>query len=470
MSGTASLQEHPIRRLFIANRGEIAVRIVRACRTLGVEAVVGVSAADRESMAASMANQAVCIGPASAAESYLNANAIVMAAMGTDCDAVHPGYGFLSERAMFQRLCTENNLVFVGPTAEAIEAVGDKLAARRIAALIGVPTVPGTDQVKSADDALIFGKRAGYPFLFKASAGGGGRGMRVVRGPAEVSGAFSSASAEAGAAFGDPTLFIERYIERARHIEIQIIADHHGNVVHLCERDCSTQRRHQKIIEEGPSPVIDAELRATMGEAAVKLARHVGYRNAGTVEFIVDMDTRDFYFLEVNTRIQVEHPVTEMITGVDLVAEQIKVAGGKPLSLRQDEVRLSGHAIECRINAENAANDFMPSPGRLSEWTPPEGEGVRLDTHCHAGCLIPPYYDSMIAKLIVHGGNRAEAVTRMSAALEHFRIGGIHTTIPFHQSVLRHPDFLENRVTTRWAEENFIRSFTAERSSIGNAS
>jgi acetyl-CoA carboxylase biotin carboxylase subunit len=445
-----------IKRLFIANRGEIAVRIIRACRKLGVEAVVGVSGADRESMAARMADRAVCIGPAQAVDSYLNQKAVVMAAIGTGCDALHPGYGFLSERAPFQRLCVDNGIVFVGPSADAIEAVGDKLQARRIAQELGVPTVPGTDHVKIAGDAIEFGRKAGYPFLLKASAGGGGRGMRVVRSPEEVLAAYESASAEARAAFGDPTLFIERYIERARHVEIQIIADNYGNIVHLGERDCSTQRRHQKIIEEAPSPVISPDLRTRMADAAVRLARRVGYSNAGTVEFILDLDTRDFYFLEVNTRIQVEHPVTEMVTGVDLVAEQIRVAGGSPLSLRQAAVNLEGHAIECRINAENAARDFMPSPGRLLQWVAPAGEGVRVDTHCHPGYFISPFYDSMIAKLIVHGHNRDQAVARMSDALHQFKVEGIDTTIPFHQAVLAHPDFLNNRVTTRWVEETFI--------------
>jgi len=447
---------HPLRRVFVANRGEIAVRIVRACRVLGVEAVVAVSQADRGSMAAELADRAVCIGGASAAESYLNRNAVVMAALGTGCDAVHPGYGFLSERASFQRLCAEHGLTFVGPTAEAIEAVGDKLAARRIAEQIGVPTVPGTDRVASAADALEFGKHAGYPFLFKASAGGGGRGMRVVRSAVEVAAAFDSASGEAGAAFGDPTLFIERYIERARHVEIQAMADHHGNIVHLGERDCSTQRRHQKIIEEAPSPHISPEQRARMGEAAVMLLRHVGYRNAGTVEFILDMDTREFYFLEVNTRIQVEHPVTEMVTGVDLVVEQLRVAGGAPLTFRQEDIRLRGHAIECRINAEAPTQGFRPSPGRITQWLAPSGEGLRLDTHCRTGAFIPPYYDSMIAKLLAWGNDRGQAVERMARALESFRVEGIDTTIAFHQAVLRHPDFLRNRVTTRWTEESFI--------------
>ena len=449
-----------IKRLFVANRGEIAVRIIHACRKLGVEAVVGVSDADRKSMAATMADRAVCIGPAPASESYLKMAAVVMAAKGTGCDAVHPGYGFLSERAAFQRLCAEHGLTFVGPSAMAIESMGDKLNARRTAAELGIPTVPGTDHVKAAQDAVAFGKRAGYPFLFKASAGGGGRGMRVVRSADEVAGAFEGASAEARAAFGDPTLFIERFIERARHVEIQIIADGQGNVVHLGERDCSTQRRHQKLIEEAPSPVITHEMRAGMGEAAVRLAKHVGYANAGTVEFIVDLDTKNFYFLEVNTRIQVEHPVTEMVTGVDLVAEQIKVAGGAGLSFQQSDVQTKGHALECRINAEMPERDFMPSPGTLTAWQPPLGAGIRVDSHCYPGYFVPPFYDSMIAKLITYGRDRAEAVATMSGALKNFQVSGIHTTIPFHQAVMAHDDFVHNRVTTRWVEQTFMQQFT----------
>ncbi len=456
---TANTMDGPIRRLFVANRGEIAVRIIRACRKLGIEVVVGVSDADRESLAARSADQAVRLGPAPASKSYLDMSAVVAAAKDSGCDAVHPGYGFLAERAEFQRLCTRHALRFVGPTADAIEAIGDKLRARRVAAELAVPTVPGTDQVGAAEDALAFGRQAGYPFLFKASAGGGGRGMRVVRSADEVTAAFESASAEARAAFGDPTLFIERFIERARHVEIQVIADRYGNIVHLGERDCSTQRRHQKLIEEAPSPVLDPALRASMTEAAVRLVRHVGYQNAGTVEFIVDMDTRLFYFLEVNTRIQVEHPVTEEVTGVDLVAEQILVAGGAPLSIRQEDIRLDGHAIECRINAEDAGRDFMPCPGRITLWEPPAGSGVRVDTHCYDGYVIPPFYDSMIAKLIVHAADRPAAIAGMARALGQFRIEGVKTTIPFHQAVLAHDDFRQSRVTTRWVEERFAKEF-----------
>ncbi|MCC6535865.1 MAG: acetyl-CoA carboxylase biotin carboxylase subunit [Burkholderiales bacterium] len=445
-----------MRRLFVANRGEIAVRIIRAARALGLETVVGVSAADRDSLAARLADRAVCIGPAAAAESYLNMAAVVTAARGTGCDALHPGYGFLAERATFQRMCAEHGVTFVGPSAAAIEAMGDKLQARRIAVQAGVPTVPGTDRVARAEDAIEFGRRAGYPFLLKASAGGGGRGMRIVRAAGDVAAAFASASAEAGAAFGDPTLYIERFIERARHIEIQVIGDVHGNVVHLGERDCSTQRRHQKLIEEAPSPVLDDALRARMAEAAVRLAQRVQYSSAGTVEFILDSDTREFYFLEVNTRIQVEHPVTEMIAGIDLVAEQLRVASGLPLSMRQADVRFTGHAIECRVNAEASHDNFMPSPGRLTSWEPPQGAGVRVDTHCYPGYFIPPFYDSMIAKLIVHGADRGDATARMRRALDEFVVGGVHTTIPFHQAVLAHPDFAQARITTRWVEEHFM--------------
>jgi acetyl-CoA carboxylase biotin carboxylase subunit len=449
--------QRAVRRVFVANRGEIAVRIIRACRALGLEAVVGVSDADRGSLAAQMADRAVCIGPSSAAQSYLDMNAIVAAAKGVGCDAVHPGYGFLAERGAFQRLCVDNGLTFVGPSAGAIDAMGDKLRARRMAAELAIPTVPGTDHVRSVAEALQFGSTAGYPFLLKASAGGGGRGMRVVRAAAEVPTAFAGASAEARAAFGDPTLYIERSIERARHVEIQVLADARGAVIHLGERDCSTQRRHQKLIEEAPSPVLDPASRARMADAAVRLARHVRYESAGTVEFIFDLDSGDFYFLEVNTRIQVEHPVTEMMTGVDLVAEQLRIAGGEPLSIAQQNVAPKGHAIECRINAEQPERDFTPNPGRLTAWAAPSGAGVRVDSHCYEGYLVPPFYDSMLAKLVVHGADRREAIERLSRALADFRIEGIHTTIPFHRAVLEHPDFIENRVTTRWVEETFMK-------------
>ena len=446
----------PIKRVFVANRGEIAVRVIYACRALGIETVIGVSEADRDSLGARLADRAVCIGPAPAAQSYLRMDTAVAAAIGTGCQALHPGYGFLAECAAFSRLCAEHGVIFVGPSGDAIDAMGDKLRARKIADSLGIPTVPGTDRVASADDLVAFGRRAGYPFLLKASAGGGGRGMRIVRTQEEAPSAFESASAEARAAFGDPTMYIERYVERARHIEIQVIADAHGGVVHLGERDCSTQRRHQKLIEEAPSPVVDEALRGRMAQAAIQLATQVGYTSAGTVEFILDLDSHACYFLEMNTRIQVEHPVTESITGVDLVAEQIRVAGGAPLSFVQQDVRLNGHAIECRINAEAAERNFQPSPGRIDTWQPPAGAGIRVDTHCYPGYLVPPFYDSMIGKLIVHGRDRADAVGRMTKALASFRIEGMPTTIPFHQAVLSHPDFVQGRITTRWVEEKLM--------------
>jgi acetyl-CoA carboxylase biotin carboxylase subunit len=449
-----------IARVFVANRGEIAVRVIKACRKLGLECVIGVSEADRESLGARLADRAVCIGPAPAAQSYLRMETVVTAAIGTGCQALHPGYGFLAERAGLARMCAQNGIVFIGPSGDAIEAMGDKLQARKIAAALGVPTVPGTDRVGGIDDVLEFGRRADYPFLLKASAGGGGRGMRIVRAQQEAPAAFESASAEARAAFGDPTLYIERYIEHARHVEIQVIADAHGTVVHLGERDCSTQRRHQKLIEEAPSPIVDGNLRRRMAQAAVELASHVGYSNAGTVEFIIDLDTREFYFLEMNTRIQVEHPVTEAITGVDLVAEQIRLAGGARLSFSQQDVHLRGHAIECRINAEISERGFQPSPGRISLWQPPSGPGIRIDSHCYSGYFVPPFYDSLIGKLIVHARDRDGAVAGMRKALAEFRIEGIHTTIPFHRAVLGHPDFVQNRVTTQWVETRLMNELS----------
>ena len=447
--------KRPITRLFVANRGEIAVRIVAACRKLGIETVVGVSDADRQTLAAKMADRAICIGPAPAAASYLTMETVIAAAQGSGCQAIHPGYGFLAENAKFQRLCEEQGLIFVGPPASAMSAMGDKLRARQTAKDLQVPVIPGTGHVDTSAKALAFGREIGFPFLLKASAGGGGRGMRVVRSPDEVAGAFAGASAEASAAFSDSTLYIERYIERARHVEVQLLGDAFGKIIHLGERDCSTQRRHQKLIEESPSPVVDSPLRARMADAALRLAKHVNYVNAGTVEFVLDLDTMEYYFLEMNTRIQVEHPVTEMITGVDLVAEQIRIAGGESLSIAQDEVQLDGHAIECRINAEIPERDFMPSPGRISEWEPPAGTGIRVDTHCYPGYMVPPFYDSLLAKLIVHGTDRDEAVSRMAGALGSFRLTGVYSTLPFHRAVIAHPDFRNNRITTQWVEQEF---------------
>ncbi|MBI3372570.1 MAG: acetyl-CoA carboxylase biotin carboxylase subunit [Betaproteobacteria bacterium] len=443
-------------RVFIANRGEIAVRVVRACDKLGIESVVAVSEADRDSLAARMATRVVCIGPARASESYLRPEILVAAALGTGCEAVHPGYGFLSERAAFSRLCAEVGLVFIGPSPEAIESMGDKITALRLAAQAGVPRVPGSDGIATPDDARRAARLIGYPVLLKASAGGGGRGMRIVRAESAMGAAIEAAAAEALAAFGDPTLYLEKFIELARHVEIQVLGDAHGNVVHLGERECSTQRRHQKLIEEAPSPAIDATMRAELGEAAVTLARRVKYQGAGTVEFVFDEAGRRYYFLEMNTRIQVEHPVTEMVTGRDLVSEQIRIAAGEPISFGQDAVCMEGHAIECRINAEDADRDFAPSPGCLLAWAPPEGENVRVDTHCFPGYEVPPFYDSLLAKLIVRGPDRTAAIERMREALGRFVVDGVHTTIPFHRRVLAHDDFRAGRVTTRWVEEKFL--------------
>jgi len=450
------------RRVFIANRGEIAVRVVRACDKLGIESVVGVSDADRDSLAAQLATQAVCIGPAHSSESYLRPEILVAAAKGTGCQAVHPGYGFLAERAAFARVCAENGLVFIGPSPEAIESMGDKITAVRLAGQAGVPRVPGSERLSGADEARATAHNIGYPVLIKASAGGGGRGMRIVRSEREIESAMNAAATEAMAAFGDATLYMEKFFERARHIEIQVLGDAHGNVVHLGERECSTQRRHQKLIEESPSPVIDAALRAELGAAAVTLARRVNYQGAGTVEFVFDESSRRYYFLEMNTRIQVEHPVTEMVTKRDLVVEQIRIAAGEPISFRQDQVHFEGHAIECRINAENAERNFAPSPGRLLTWTPPVGDGVRVDSHCYPGYMVPPYYDSLLAKVIMHAVDRPAAIARMQEALDRFVVDGVHTTIPFHKRVLAHDDFRCGRVTTRWVEETFLRTAYAE--------
>jgi acetyl-CoA carboxylase, biotin carboxylase subunit len=441
-----------IQKVFVANRGEIAVRIIRACQDIGLETVVGVSEADSDALPARMADRAVCIGPASAAGSYLNIDAVVTAAVGTGCDALHPGYGFLAENAALAELCGTQGIKFIGPRPETIRSLGDKISARAIAEQAGVPTVPGRDQLDSYDDALIAAEDIGFPVLLKAAAGGGGRGMQVVREKVALLRAFDTARAEARAAFGNDTLYMERFIGSARHVEVQVLGDCYGKVIHLGERDCTLQRRHQKIVEEGPATAVSEAVVAMMRQAAVKLARSVNYEGAGTVEFIFDQDIGEFYFLEVNTRIQVEHPVTELLTGVDLVAEQLSIASGVPLSLNQEDVRFSGHAIECRINAEAAAEGFRPSPGRIVTWAPPSGPGIRLDTHCHAGYVVPPFYDSLLAKLIVTGTDRADALARMRAALAGFTINGIDTTLPFLRALLDKPDVASDAISTRWVE------------------
>lgn len=444
------------KRVFVANRGEIAVRVIRACRDLGIEVVVGVSEADRESMAARLADRAVCIGPPPSTHSYLRPELLITAAKGTGCDAIHPGYGFLSEQASFNQACHDNGIIFIGPSVDAIQAMGDKLSSIALAKEAGVPVIPGSGPLEHESQARDEAERIGYPCMIKASAGGGGRGMRVIRTPTELHEAFSSAKREAQAAFGDATLYMEKFIEQAKHIEIQVMGDTHGNVAHLFERECSIQRRHQKLIEEATSPVLSPQLREAMGNAALALADRVGYYGAGTVEFVYDVQSEEFYFLEMNTRIQVEHPVTEAITGVDLVAEQIRVAAGARLSFSMDMLTKSGHAIECRINAENPFNGFAPAPGEITVWQPPAGEGIRLDSHCYESYTIPPFYDSLIAKLIVHAPTRRDAVERMIDALDNFNVQGIATTIPLQKDILLSPEFQAGTVSTRWLESYFL--------------
>ncbi len=443
-----------LHRVFVANRGEVAVRIVRACHKLGLEAVVGFSEPDRDSLAVRMADRALCIGPGSAAASYLSPERLISAARGTGCDALHPGYGFLAENAGFADLCAAHGLVFVGPDAGAIRAMGNKLEARALAQAQDVPLAPGSVRIRDLADARARAAEIGFPLLFKAAAGGGGRGIRIVTEAQGLDAAYGQASSEAQAAFGDNALFMERYIADARHVEVQIIGDRQGRVAHLGERDCSLQRRFQKIIEEAPSPQLSAEMRAAMREAAVRLARHIGYFSAGTVEFIVDMARGQFFFLEMNTRLQVEHPVTEMVTGIDIVAEQLQIAAGVPLSFSQEGVAIDGHAIECRINAEAPARGFAPAPGRITAWHPPEGPGIRIDSHAYAGWMVSPYYDSLVAKLIVSGPNRAEAVQRLRAALDQFRIEGLETNLGFLRQVVAHPDFATGAFNTQWLERN----------------
>ena len=442
----------PIRRVLVANRGEIAVRVIRTLRRLGIKPVLAVSTADRDSLGARLADRAVCIGPGRSTESYLRIDTLVTAALGTGCQAVHPGYGFLSERAEFAAACEQNGLIFIGPTAEQIERVGNKLEARRIAKEAQVPVTPG-GPVASLDEALRLAEEVGYPVLIKAVGGGGGRGLKRADTPEDVRALFELASAEALSAFGDGRVYLECFVTQGRHVEVQVLGDGQS-VVHLGDRDCSVQRRYQKVIEEAPAPGLPEGMRADLHAAAVRFARHIGYRSLGTVEFLVDVARGSFYFLEMNARIQVEHPVTEMVTGLDLVAEQVKVAAGQPLSLRQSDVRLSGHAFECRINAEDPERDFAPSPGRVTRADFPQGRGLRVAPHTESGALIPPFYDSMIAKLIAHGGTREEALARLDQALAAMRLEGIRTNQSLHRRVLATAEFQAGGVDTgflgRW--------------------
>ena len=453
------------RRILIANRGEIAQRVIRACRELGVETVAVYSAADADAHYLTQADETICIGPAQSAQSYLNIPAIISAAEVADVEAIHPGYGFLAENAHFAEVCRDCKIEFIGPDPEVIAAVGQKANARAMAIEAGVPVVPGsTGAVGDETAAVAVAREIGYPIMIKAASGGGGRGMRIARNEPSLIGGFHAARSEALAAFGDATVYLERFVENPRHVEVQILGDQHGEVVYLGERECSIQRRHQKLIEESPSPSIDDATREAMGAAAVRMAKRSGYHNAGTVEFIVDK-AGEFFFIEVNARIQVEHTVTEMVTGIDLIQEQLRLACGEPLGYGQQEIENRGHVIECRINAEDPAKDFQPSPGLVEQFVPPGGPGVRVDSHCFSGYRIPPNYDSMIGKLLVHRATREKAIATMLRALGEFVIEGPKTTIPIHRAVLQHSDFLAGTHDTGFLERYF--SPQAGRTALG---
>jgi len=439
------------KKILIANRGEIALRIIRACKEMGIKTVAVHSTADAHALHVRFADQSVCIGPPKSAYSYLNVPSIISAAEITDAEAIHPGYGFLAENASFAEVCNSAGIKFIGPSPDSIKLMGDKAKARETAAKAGVPILPGSAGVITEEsDAVALARELGFPVIIKAVAGGGGKGMRVVMAETEFASAFVMAQSEALASFGNADVYVEKYITQPRHIEIQIIADEQGNTVSLGERECSIQRRHQKLIEEAPSAIVDEPLRKKMGEMAIALAKAVKYRNAGTIEFLMDVD-RSFYFMEMNTRVQVEHPCTEMVTGVDIVKEQIRVASGRPLSFTQEQIRVRGHSIECRVNAE-CPEKFTPSPGTITAFNPPGGPGVRVDTAAYTQYVIPPYYDSMIAKLIVHADTREEAILRMNRALDEFIIEGVKTTIPLHKKILADPDFQKGNISTKFME------------------
>ena len=439
------------KKILIANRGEIALRIIRTCREMGISTVAVYSKADADSLHVRFADEAVCIGPGASSESYLRIPNIIAAAEITNADAVHPGYGFLSENSKFSKICAENNIKFIGATPEQIDGMGDKANAKKTMAEAGVPCVPGSEGIlESLEDALEVAKEMGYPVIMKATSGGGGKGMRICRSDEDVDTAWHSARQEALATFGNDGMYMEKFIEEPRHIEIQIAGDQNGKACHLSERDCSVQRRHQKLVEETPSPFMTKELRKKMGAAAIQAAQAVKYEGVGTVEFLVDKD-KNFYFMEMNTRIQVEHTITEEVINYDLIKEQIKIAAGKPISGKNYEP--VGHAIQCRINAEDPLNDFRPSPGKITEYHQPGGHGIRIDTHVYAGYVIPPFYDSMIAKLITVAQTREEAITKMERALGEYIIEGVKTTIPFHQKLMLHPKFRDGKITTKFLDD-----------------
>jgi acetyl-CoA carboxylase biotin carboxylase subunit len=446
------------KRILIANRGEIALRIIRACRELGIESVVVFSEADRGAAYLELADEAFCIGPPKAADSYLKIDRVISAAEIGNVQAIHPGYGFLAENAHFAEVCRSCNIEFIGPPHEAMALVGDKNAARKLAKQVGVPTVPGSDgAIDDPKDAIVIARQIGYPVLVKAAAGGGGRGMRVAHDDEGLGTAIKQAQLEAEAAFGNGEVYLEKFVEHPRHVEVQILADSQGNVVHLWERDCTMQRRHQKLIEESPAPQLDGAIRGAICESAVKLIKAANYTNAGTVEFIVDRHGH-FYFIEVNARIQVEHPVTELVTGIDLIKAQIRLAAGEPLPFKQEDIKQQGCALECRINAEDSSKGFRPSPGTITRIIPPGGFGVRFDSHVHQGYVVAPFYDSMIGKLIVHQPTRAEAIACMKRALRELRIEGVKTTVPIHLEILQHPAFVEARVDTTFIERTWYNN------------
>ncbi|WP_295459482.1 acetyl-CoA carboxylase biotin carboxylase subunit, partial [Synechococcus sp. UW140] len=456
-----------IKKLLIANRGEIALRIIRTCREMGINTVAVYSTVDRTALHVQMADEAVCVGDPPSSRSYLNIPNIIAAATSRGADAIHPGYGFLAENDRFAEICNAHGLTFVGPSPESIREMGDKSTAKATMQRVGVPTIPGSEGLlENPEEAAELAESMGYPVMIKATAGGGGRGMRFVRSSEELESLYRAAQGEAEAAFGNPGLYMEKFIDRPRHVEVQILADRFGEVVHLGERDCSIQRRHQKLLEEAPGPGLDPIIRARMGDAAVSAARSIGYEGAGTVEFLLDA-TGQFYFMEMNTRIQVEHPVTEVVTGIDLIAEQLRIAAGEPLRFRQEDIQLRGHAIECRINAEDPRNNFRPAPGTVTGWLPPGGPGVRFDSHVYTGYEIPPFYDSLIGKLIVWGEDRPAALRRMRRALSECAVIGVPTTIEFHLALLDRPEFQRGEVHTKFVEMEMLKPNAGRNATTG---
>jgi acetyl-CoA carboxylase biotin carboxylase subunit len=443
------------KKILIANRGEIALRVIRACREMGIRSVIAHSEADRHSLPVRLADERICIGPGQSGKSYLNVPNIISAALISNAEAIHPGYGFLSENTSFAEICGDVNITFIGPSAEVMSVMSDKVSAREAMAEAGLPTLTGTPILRTFAEAQEAVEDIGYPLMLKAVAGGGGRGIRLIKRPDEFERVFNLAQNEVREAFKDDGLYLEHYLERAKHIEIQVLVDHYGNGVHLGERNCSCQRRNQKVLEESPSPLLPRELRDEMGRKSVRAVQQVGYRNAGTLEFLVDEQNR-YYFMEMNTRLQVEHPVTELVTSLDLVKEQIRIADGQPLQLQQEKIQFRGHAIECRITAEDADADFRPQTGTIEQYLPPGGPGVRVDSHLFAGYEVPPHYDSLLAKLIVWADTREAAIARMQRALDEFIIEGITTTIPFHQRLLKHPGFISGDTYTRFIQEEAV--------------